>query len=58
MDKQQQICIWYVLFAAIALLSMQSYLGGHAENSAYSDFKSLLTADAQSRNHSSLETSQ
>lgn len=42
MDKKQQFSIWYVLLAVVLILSIQNYLGGHAENLAYSDFKVLL----------------
>lgn len=44
MDKKQQFSIWYVLLALMILLSVHNYIGGHAENLAYSDFKALLTA--------------
>lgn len=44
MDKKQQISVWYVLLAVMVLVSMQSYLGGHTETLAYSDFKRLLGA--------------
>lgn len=44
MDKKQQFSVWYVLIAVLVLVSMQSYLGGHTETLAYSDFKSLLNA--------------
>lgn len=42
MDKKQQFSIWYVLLAVVLILSIQNYLGRHAENLAYSDFKVLL----------------
>lgn len=44
MDKKQQISVWYVLLAVMVLVSMQSYLGGHTQTLAYSDFKALLSA--------------
>jgi uncharacterized membrane protein len=31
MDKKQQISVWYVLLAVMVLVSIQGFLGGHAE---------------------------
>ena len=45
MEKQQQFSAWYFLVAFLLILAMQNFLfAPHAENLAYSEFKTLLKA--------------
>src|SRR5450759_654174 len=45
MDTKQHFSLWYFIGVALALLAIQSFLGGpHQQLLAYSDFQSLLQA--------------
>jgi len=45
MEKSQQFSLWYFLGAFLLILALQNFLfAPHAENLAYSDFKTLLRA--------------